>query len=29
LILSLVWIAAVTPVFFVLAINMMKRRLIR
>lgn len=26
---SLVWIAAVTPVFFVLAINLMKRRLIR
>jgi len=26
---SLVWIAAVTPVFFVLAINLMKRRLIK
>lgn len=28
-ILSLVWIAAVTPVFFVLAINLMKRRLVK
>jgi len=28
-VLSLVWIAAVTPVFFVLAINLMKKRLIR
>ena len=29
LIISLIWIAAVTPVFFVLSINLMKRRLIK
>jgi lipooligosaccharide transport system permease protein len=29
LLISLVWIAAVTPVFFVLSINLMKRRLIK
>jgi hypothetical protein len=29
LILSLVWIAVVTPVFFVLAIKLMKKKLIK
>jgi lipooligosaccharide transport system permease protein len=29
LLISLIWIAAVTPVFFVLSINLMKRRLIK
>jgi len=29
LLLSIVWIAIVTPIFFVLSINLMKKRLIR
>ena len=29
LLISLVWIAAVTPIFFVLSINLMKRKLIK
>jgi ABC-type uncharacterized transport system permease subunit len=29
LLLNLVWIAAVTPVFFVLSINLMRKRLIK
>jgi lipooligosaccharide transport system permease protein len=29
LLISLVWIAVVTPIFFILSINLMKRRLIK